>query len=72
MTPKIKRNSQVFLFHTFIAWKAPAAVVDDVSDLDNKLFRSSSRVSAPVFLVFGEPTERVPSLKDGLVLILSA
>ena len=45
----------------------------DVSDFDNKLLRSSSLVSAPVFFVFGEPTKReVPSLKEDVVLILSA
>lgn len=43
------------------------------SDLDNKVFKSSSRVSAPVFFVLGEPTDRVvPSLKAAVVLILSA
>lgn len=50
----------------------PAVVADDVPDLDNKLFESSSLVSARVLLVIGEPTETFPSLKDSVVLVLSA
>ena len=43
-----------------------------MSDFDNKLLKSSS-LSAPVFFIFGEPVERdVPSLKEDVVLILSA
>lgn len=58
---------------TFTDGRVTDSGADEVSDLNNKLFKSSSLVSAPVFFVFGEPTERdVPSLKAGVVLILSA
>lgn len=51
----------------------PVAEELAASCLDNKLFRSSSLVSAPVFFNFGEPiAEAIPSLKAELVLILSA
>lgn len=44
-----------------------------ISDLDKKLLRSSSLVSAPVFLDFGEPTGKDEvSFKDGAAPILSA
>lgn len=58
---------------TFIAGTIPGSVTTNASDLNNRLFNSSSLVSTPVFFVFGEPTERdVPSLKEEVVLILSA
>lgn len=45
----------------------------DMSVLDSKLCKSSSRVSAPDFFVFGEPIESdIPSLKEEVVPILSA
>lgn len=53
----------------FIAGGISGSTTADVSDLDKKLLKSSSLVSAPVFFVLGEPTERdVPEV----VLILSA
>ena len=58
---------------TFIEGRDAGSVALEVSNLDNKLFKSSSLVSAPVFFVVGEPTEiDVPSLKARVVLILSA
>lgn len=45
----------------------------DTSDFESKLLKSSSLVSAPVFLIFGEPSKAdVPSLKEDVALILSA
>lgn len=68
-----KNLSNACGIHTFIDGRIPASVATTVSDFANKLFKSSSLVSAPVFFIFGEPTERdVPSLKEDAVLILSA
>ena len=62
----------VFLL-TFIEVRDADSVAVEMSDLDKKLFKSSSLVSAPVFFVFGEPTEiDVLSLKAGVLPILSA
>lgn len=59
--------------HTFTAGRIPCSVTDNVSDLDNKLLKSSSLVSAPVFFVLGELTKReISLLKEEAVLILSA
>lgn len=53
--------------------RAPASVPATVSGLGNRLLKTSSLVSAPVFFILGEPVEReVPSLNEEVVLILSA
>lgn len=57
---------------TFIKGTIPGSVTANVSDLDKKLLKSSSLVSDPVFFVFGEPERDMPSLKEEVVLILSA
>lgn len=49
----------------------PDSLADDVTILE-KLLKSPSLVSAPVFFVLGDPSEaNVPSPKDGAVFILS-
>lgn len=61
----------VKLLHTFISGIAPASVGATVSGLGNRLFKTASLVSAPVFFIFGEPRVReAPSLKEEMVLIL--
>ena len=68
-----KHLSNAYEIHTFIDGRIPSSEAATVSDFANKLFKSSSLVSAPVFFNFGETTERdVPSLKEDAVLILSA
>lgn len=68
-----KHLSKAYEIHTFIDGRIPSSEAATVSDFANKLFKSSSLVSAPVFFNFGETTERdVPSLKEDAVLILSA
>lgn len=56
-----------------IVGRLPFATGFDTSCLEIRLFNSSSRVSAPVFLDFGElVAELIPSLKDDAELNLSA
>lgn len=59
--------------NTLIAERFPVPEAFDASFPDSRLFSNSSLVSAPVFFDFGEPTaEAIPSLKEEVVLILSA